>query len=138
MTMTRDIVIDLLPLYAAGEASADTRAAVEAWLRSDPELARLLAALRTETTVPDAGPPVRSDAQAVLSTTRLLLRRRALLLAWASFFTGLPLSFVFDGHGLRFLLVRDAPLQAALCWAAGAGLWVAWAAVRRRLRVTGL
>ncbi len=39
MKVTRDVVKDLLAVYAAGEASADTGALVEEWLRSDPELA---------------------------------------------------------------------------------------------------
>src|SRR6185436_17778238 len=41
MKITRDIVLDLLPLYLAGEASSDTRALVEESLKTDPELARL-------------------------------------------------------------------------------------------------
>lgn len=40
MNVTRDVVVDLLPLYSAGEASADTRRLVEEFLQSDPELAR--------------------------------------------------------------------------------------------------
>jgi anti-sigma factor RsiW len=39
--ITRDVVLDLLPLYLAGEVSADTRALVEAYLESDPELAKM-------------------------------------------------------------------------------------------------
>ena len=41
MKVTRDVVVDLLPLYLAGEASSDTRALVEAFLESDPELASI-------------------------------------------------------------------------------------------------
>ena len=46
MNVTREIVKDLLPLYVSGEASADTRTLVESFLREDPELARLVDALR--------------------------------------------------------------------------------------------
>ena len=38
--ITRDVILDLLPLYLAEEASADTRALVEEYLKTDPELAR--------------------------------------------------------------------------------------------------
>ena len=38
MTITRDVVRDLWPLYAANEASPDTRAVVDEFLRNDPEL----------------------------------------------------------------------------------------------------
>ena len=39
--VTRDVVLDLLPLYLAGEVSADTRTLVETYLESDPELAAM-------------------------------------------------------------------------------------------------
>ena len=41
MEVTRDIVIDLMPLYQSGEASPDTRAAIEEFLRRDPSLAKI-------------------------------------------------------------------------------------------------
>jgi hypothetical protein len=40
--VTRDIISDLWPLYVSDDASADTRALVEAFLREEPELARQL------------------------------------------------------------------------------------------------
>ena len=39
MEITRNIILDLMPLYLADEASADTRALVESYLKEDPELA---------------------------------------------------------------------------------------------------
>jgi anti-sigma factor RsiW len=41
MEVTRDVILDLLPLYLADEVSADTRALVEKHLEADPELARI-------------------------------------------------------------------------------------------------
>ena len=41
MEVTRDIAIDLMPLYQSGEASQDTRAAIEEFLRRDPSLAQM-------------------------------------------------------------------------------------------------
>jgi anti-sigma factor RsiW len=41
MEVTRNVILDLLPLYLAGETSADTIALVENYLKTDPELARL-------------------------------------------------------------------------------------------------
>jgi len=46
MKITREIVKDLLPLYAAGEASEESRAAVEEWLQTDPDLVRVVRELR--------------------------------------------------------------------------------------------
>lgn len=39
MNITRNVILDLLPLYLAEEVSEDTRALVEEYLKSDPELA---------------------------------------------------------------------------------------------------
>ncbi len=41
---TRDVVVDLWPLYASGEASADSRALVEAFLAQDHEFSEKLRA----------------------------------------------------------------------------------------------
>jgi hypothetical protein len=40
--ITRNVILDLLPLYLAHEVSADTRALVEEYLETDPELADIL------------------------------------------------------------------------------------------------
>ena len=37
--VTRDVILDLLPLYLAGEVSEGTAALVKQYLESDPELA---------------------------------------------------------------------------------------------------
>ena len=42
MEVTRDVILDLLPLYMAGEVSADSHQLVEKYLQTDPELARLV------------------------------------------------------------------------------------------------
>jgi len=136
MNVTREIVKDLLPLYVAGEASAESRAAVEEWLLTDPELAPMAEFLRE-----DGAPPVAMSAgsgQAALATTKSLLRRRTWLLALALFFSALPLSFHFGGGELRFFMLRDAPHPSVACLVMAAILWVAFALVSRRLRVTRL
>jgi anti-sigma factor RsiW len=139
MNVTAEVVKDLLPLYVAGEASADTRALVEEFLRTDPQLAALAAALREQESGPAqvrTAPP--GAERAALATTRSLLRRRSWLLSFALMFTALPLSFSFDAGGFRFLLLRDAPAFALASWVVAIGLWIAFAQVARRLRVTGL
>jgi anti-sigma factor RsiW len=138
MNVTAEVVKDLLPLYVAGEASADTKALVEEFLRTDPRLAALAAALREQESRPVSPAAAPGAERTALTTTRSLLRRRSWLLGFALMFTGLPLSFTFDSTGLRFLLLRDAPAFAATSWVVAAVLWLAFARVARRLRVTGL
>ncbi len=41
MEITRNVILDLLPLYSAKEVSSDTRALVEKYLKTDPELANV-------------------------------------------------------------------------------------------------
>jgi len=41
MEITRNVILDLLPLYLANEVSADTRALVEEYMKTDPELANV-------------------------------------------------------------------------------------------------
>lgn len=41
MEVTRNVILDLLPLYLAGEVSQDTAALVEEYLKNDPELTRV-------------------------------------------------------------------------------------------------
>jgi hypothetical protein len=47
MGVTRDVILDLLPLYMADEVSADTRALVEEYLESDPSLQEVVERFRT-------------------------------------------------------------------------------------------
>jgi anti-sigma factor RsiW len=136
MTITRDIVTDLLPLYAAGEVSSDSRAAVEAMLKEDAALRRLADALARGVSVPVPGEP--PSALAAFSRTKGLLRQRSWLLSAACFFSGLPFVFGFDEHGLRFFALRDMPSLACAALAAAAGFWFGLVMINRKLRVTGL
>ena len=62
MAVTRDVILDLLPLYFSDEASPDSQALVEGHLESDPELARL--ATQWKERIPEPPPaPVNPDAQ---------------------------------------------------------------------------
>ncbi len=43
MSINRNVILDLLPIYLAGEASEDTRALIEEYLQSDQEMAKMVA-----------------------------------------------------------------------------------------------
>ena len=65
MNISRDIVKDLVAVYLAGDASADTRALVESYLKTDPELARDVEAARATTLgLPRDAPADRGEASA--------------------------------------------------------------------------
>ena len=76
MKVTREVINDLWPVYAADEASADTRALVEEFLRQDPEFAGLLQGCGEEGLLRHVIPtlPPDREAQALRRTKRLLRR----------------------------------------------------------------
>jgi anti-sigma factor RsiW len=63
MTVTRDVILDLLPLYLSDEASPDTQALVREHLDRDPDLARLASQWNDRLPAPPPA-PVNQDAQA--------------------------------------------------------------------------
>jgi anti-sigma factor RsiW len=136
MNITRDIVRDLLTLYLAGEASADTRALVEDWLKTDPELAsHAERARRTELPGVDAPPPTLEKR--ALDRTRRHLRWRMILLGAAVYFSTLPLSVTFNSRGFNGLLLDDW-LGRGIALAVAAALWLIFFRTSRRLAKSGL
>lgn len=139
MTVTRDVVLDLLPLYLAQEVSADSRALVEAYLATDPELARLARAGHG-LPAPSAATPPADDHQGreSLARARRLLRYRQAWFGGAITCTLSPLSFGFADGEIVWAMWRDAPGMAAVL---GGMAMICWIVVRRleaSLRVRGL
>jgi anti-sigma factor RsiW len=140
MSITRDIIVDLLPLYAAGEASAETRAAVEQHLAQDATLVALLRALETQVAAASPeGVPETLEKQ-IVARTRRVVNQRGLTLGLALWLTLLPFTIVIGGGdgGITFVLVRDLPQIAWVCWTGAALLWFHYIRVARRLRRSGL
>ena len=80
--ITRDVILDLLPLYLADEVSADTRTLVDKYLESDPELLEI-AEKSAKHELPGEIPiPLDKEDQmeAYKEAQRLILRRTAI---WA-------------------------------------------------------
>jgi anti-sigma factor RsiW len=136
MKVTRDVVKDLLAVCAAGEASADTRALVEEWLRSDPELARQ-AARADSVTLPDVPAPAPTVEKQALDRTRRHLRWRTILLGLAAYVSTLPLSVTFGSRGYEGLLIKDWP-QRIVVIAIAAVLWAIYWRIARRAQVSGV
>ena len=132
MNATRDIVLDLLPLYAASECSSDTKKLVEEFLKSDPEMKQRLAALTSDLpgiAVPRPAAPT-SEIRA-LKLARRKVRIRSSVMALAIFFSLAPFSVFKVGETAHFLIV-DSPLEAALYGVAGILLWVVYYFMKKR------
>jgi len=140
MSVTRSVVVDLLPLYLSGEASADTRALVESYLRGDPAFAAEMreraergAALLAGAGQADEAPPPDHE-KATLERVRRFNRHRTWWLGFGLAYTLAPLSFVFVDNRVRWIMLRDNPKQAILFWVCAFGCWIAYYAMGRRLR----
>jgi len=103
--ITRNIILDLLPLYLADEVSADTRALVDRYLETDPELvsvAKELAAMELSNGIPI---PITEESQmkAYKQTQRIMLLRTVVLATIIAFVLTLvfvlilwaPVAFMF-------------------------------------------
>lgn len=137
MNISRDVVKDLIAVYLAGDASADTRTLVESYLKTDPELAKDVEAAGGATL---GLPPTRTPTaeKQTLEATQQQIKARTSTLAVALIFTVLPLTFAFHGKTITFLLIRDAPVIGIAWWVTAAIMWIWHVMIRRRLRVSGL
>jgi hypothetical protein len=143
MNVTREVILDLLPLYLSGEASPASRALVEEYMTQDADLAqriRLQWAENFAKAVPSTLPPdleLRS-----LRRTRSLLGLQRWLFGFGIFFTAVSLSneSSFEGAHLKefHFLLRDYPVEFGICVVLGLACWIAYFGIRRRLRSGGM
>jgi anti-sigma factor RsiW len=136
MNINRDGVKDLLAVYLAGEASADTRALVEDWLKTDRELARQVEHAR-RSSLPPVSPPAPTSEKRALDRTRRRLRLRIVLLGVAVYVTTLPVSVTFNRSGFSGLLIDNWPERIVVTTLALV-LWGFYWHMSRQMRVAGL
>ncbi|MFI5167002.1 MAG: anti-sigma factor family protein [Thermoanaerobaculales bacterium] len=143
MNVSRDVILDLLPVYLSGEASADTSALVEAFLKENPELASRLRDRRLEQVSAMAPLDVPPDLELkALSRTKRLIAWQRWLMGFAIALTSIAFSVRFDFNGgrltdFRFAL-QDFPAEWAACLGLAAALWVGYFLLRHRLRTSAL
>ena len=129
MKVTREVILDLLPLYLAGEASPATRALVEEYLAQDAELEQRLRRESEQsflTGVPAPLPP-ELELQSI-RRTRGLLGLQRWLFGLALGFTAIALTTEFswsEGHLTEFhLLISRYPVPFGTCALIAAGSWI--------------
>ncbi len=139
MLVTRDVILDLLPLYLAGEASAPTRSLVEQYLSQDESLAR---EVRSQVADPLGGRgPVDLPPELELRS----LRRTRTLLRWHRRLFGVAIGLsvlaltsklsIGDDHVRSFhFLIRDYPAVFGPIALAAMACWIAYIGAARRLR----
>ena len=138
MTMSDDVMNDLLTLYVAGEASAGTRTLVEQHARENAAFASRLESARA---LPPLAPPHEPSGDLelrALSEARQFLHLRSAFWAGGILFTLLPLIFSFDGGGVQFLILGRHPGLVWSFWSVAAASWVACYVMHRQIRHVGL
>jgi ferric-dicitrate binding protein FerR (iron transport regulator) len=131
MNITKDVIIDLYPLYAERECSSDTRALVEAYLQRNPQDAEELR--QTMGAKLPATPPSARNLEEMKSfrEARRRVRSRAVLMGLAIFFSLCPFSVFTDGKRTHWLLL-DSPGAACIYGGIGMVLWIAYIIMRKR------
>lgn len=131
MSISKNVIRDLLPVYVAGEASAETRALVEGALAEDEELRTEARELGTVPSMPEPSAP--PDLGIVtLKRTQRLLRKHTVLVGFCYFFTALTFGFVLRPGGMPYKLAATACLATAI------GGWIEFLRNAVRLRDSGL
>jgi len=128
--VTRDVVSDLWPLYASGEASADTRALVDAFLAADPAFAATLRA-STDTTITAAAGPALPPGHDLLALD--LTRRRLWGPGWLLRFALMFSCFAF-GRLVSDTSFDVSPRKFVITAAIAVCFWTAFFAVLWRSR----
>jgi glycosyl transferase family 87 len=137
MTVTRDVIYDLLPLYFAGQASEDTKTLVTDFFKADPEFGRM--AERFASLIKDerqSSDRVPGEALA-LHRTRRVVRYRNQLIGLAIAFSLLPFAFGL-GDSPAFFMLRDKPRAAVMFAVVAVAFWLGAYLTGRRSRHTGL
>ena len=135
MKVTRDVIVDLLPLYESGEASEETKRLVREFLAADPELARRVEKLKQARLATDKPLPRPEVEMESLKRARRLMRTQSSVMAVAIFFTLAPFAFLFQEGRVSWLLIRESPVVGGAYLFTGIVLWIIYFVMRLRLRV---
>jgi hypothetical protein len=133
MDVTCNIIIDLLPLYVAGECSQDTKRFVDEYLDAHPDLRQQVKQL-SQNPLPNGIQErmTNNDEMKSLKKAKRLLRLRSTVLAFAIFFSLCPFSFG-NIDGKSFFMITDSPKSAMIYGSIGIVFWVIYFIMRRRM-----
>lgn len=131
-----EVLEDLLVLYLAGEASPGSQRLVESYAAENKQFAARLAKGRED--VPGRLPAGQDRAMEVLTETRKFLRLQKILFGVGIFFCLLPFTILVRHGRIEFLLLRDAPAEAAGAFVIGVGAWVWYWILQRKMSAAGM
>ncbi len=142
MKITNKVIIDLLPLFYAGEASEDTKDLIENYFNKYPEFAKEIDELSIKQLPEDIPLLLKPDDEMViLRKTKKLLKLKSLLFGIAIFFTALPFAFGDVSwskiQGIHWLWT-DFPPGAVISGLIAFLSWVGYFLLKKRLSTTFL
>ena len=134
MNITKDIVIDLLPLFFSGECSSDTKRLVTEFLAANPDFEQQVRA-SSESPLPKGIPPQlrKEDEMNALARTQRMLKWRSILMGFAIFFSVAPFSFFYTHEKFSWLLM-ESPASAIIYGVIGIAFWAGYFLQRRKTR----
>ena len=106
MEVTRNVILDLLPLYIANEACQDSRALVEEYLETDPELAKIADKLKSAELLSDVPIPITKEHEMETYEEAKLQQRRYIITLVAVIAIILLFMMAAALAGLIFLIPR--------------------------------
>lgn len=125
MKITRDVVMDLLPIYLADEASEDSRLLVEEYLAEDPTLAKLVERSKKKQWEGEIPVPLNKEHEMKsFEKTKNLMFQQKLFLAMAIATTLLFAAFRFDSEGVEWLWIHSPEIG----WAVFLAMTIFWTA----------
>lgn len=131
MNLHEDVILDLLPVYFADEASAASREIVDAYFEAHPQFAKTVRAAQMNVTHVPGNASVNGGHVAIKSVKKQL-RWRSALIAAGIFCSISPFTFIFEGQRVTYFMWRDAPMIATFYSVAAALAWLLlWLSIRR-------
>ena len=127
----QDVIVDLLPVYFAGEASVASGDLIEAYFAAHPPFARAMRAAQANS-APIPAHASGDDGKMAIKRIRSHLRWRSGLIGIAIFCSIMPFSFLVENNVMRYVMLRDAPATALMYAAAAAMAWIAVLIFSRR------
>jgi hypothetical protein len=140
MHVSREVILDLLPLYSAGEASADSRALVEEYLSLDESLRQEVdrGALLEPLELPSAGSRLADAAELrTLRRTQSLLAWQRRLYAWALTLSVLSVGgvgWIQNGRFKFHFFLSEYPHYFWPCISLAVSCWINYFFFRWRIR----
>jgi hypothetical protein len=143
MNVTREVILDLLPVYLSGEASPATSSLVEEYVKQDKDLARQIRERWAENFAKASPSVLPPDLELKsLRRTKNLLGWQRWLFSFGILFSLMPLSFEMKSAGGRpsefHFLLHNSPVELSVLLTLAAACWIAYFGLRRQLRKTAI